>query len=49
MKKLYNEPEFELINIRLLSDVLGLSQPKPEDDVQDATGEYFEPTVWDDV
>lgn len=30
MKKLYIEPDFELMNIRLLDDVLGTSMPTEE-------------------
>lgn len=32
MKKLYLEPELELVNIRLLADILGPSTDEPEDE-----------------
>ena len=51
MKKLYIEPQLELMSIRLLADVLGPSQDtwKPEDEVQDETQSYFDPTEWEDI
>jgi|GEM_PF-1103532 len=44
MKKFYTEPEFELVNIRLLSDILFDSKPEtdlPEigDDDEDFNGD----------
>lgn len=39
MKKLYTEPELELISVKLLADVLGPSQDfsDPEEEVPDET------------
>lgn len=43
MKKFYTEPDFELVNIRLIADVLGISQePTDEDPVDHDKGEDFE-------
>lgn len=40
MKKFYTEPDFELVNIRLIADVLGISQePTDEDPVDHDKGE----------
>lgn len=45
MKKFYSEPEFELVNIRLVTDVLGLST-ETEVEVPTIDGGGF--PGWDD-
>ena len=49
MKKLYIEPELELLSIRLLADVLGPSQYVEEETVPDATQGYTEPDGWVEI
>lgn len=43
MKKLYIEPEFEIVNVSLLTDVLGTSQIVDESTVPDYGGGDFDP------
>ncbi|MDO4748086.1 MAG: hypothetical protein Q4A12_02800 [Eubacteriales bacterium] len=48
MKRFYSEPEFELVNIRLVADVLGPSQDTPVDETEFGTtgGDDFNPDDW---
>lgn len=42
MKNLYTQPDFELINIRLVADVLGPSTEPTEDEIPDHGGDFEE-------
>lgn len=48
MKKFYTEPEFELVNIRLVADVLGPSrEPVDESEFTEPGGDNFNPDDWE--